>query len=104
MKNRVSDLQVKFVQILREENENANRLAKAALVEYMLILSQVLSFVQISPLIDSISVQEIGPRDYWTIPIISYLKDGKEVEGLSGTFHSEVPHPRGGRLCHVSSP
>jgi len=42
----------------------------------MLIPSQVLSFVQISPLIDSVNVQEIGSESNWTIPITSYLKDG----------------------------
>ena len=71
---------MKFVQVLREENEHADRLVKArlvkaALAEHMLIPSQVLSFVQISLVINSINVQEIGPRSYWTKPIISYLKD-----------------------------
>ena len=56
VKKRMNDLQAKFVQILREENEQADHLAKVALAEYMLIPSQVLSFVQISPLIDSVSV------------------------------------------------
>ena len=56
VKNQVSDLQAKFVQIPREENENANRLAKAASTEHMLIPSKVLSFVQISPLINNINV------------------------------------------------
>ena len=35
----------KFMQILREKNEQANRLAKATSVEHMAISSQVLSFV-----------------------------------------------------------
>ena len=56
VKDRVNNLQVKFVQVLREKNEHADRLAKAPLVEYMLIPSQVLSFVQISPLMDSVSM------------------------------------------------
>ena len=56
----MGDLQTKFVQIPREENEQANCLAKAVLVEYMLIPSKVLSFVQLSPLIDGMDVQEIG--------------------------------------------
>ena len=68
---------MKFVQVPREENEHADRLVKAALAEHMLIPSQVLSFVQISLVINSINVQEIGPRSYWTKPIISYLKDGE---------------------------
>ena len=77
VKDRVNDLQVKFVQVPREENEHADHLVKAALAEHMLIPSQVLSFVQISLVIDGINVQEIGPRSYWTKPIISYLKDGE---------------------------
>jgi len=56
VKNQVSDLQAKFVQIPREENENANRLTKAASAEHMLIPNKVLSFVQISPLINNINV------------------------------------------------
>ena len=60
LRKRVGDLQTKFVQIPREENEQANCLAKAVLVEHMLIPSKVLSFVQLSPLIDGMDVQEIG--------------------------------------------
>ena len=41
----------------------------------MQIPSQVLSFVQISPLIDSVSVQEIGSKSNWTTSITFYLKD-----------------------------
>ena len=43
-----NNLQAKFVQILREENEQADRLAKAASTEHMLISSKVLSFIQLS--------------------------------------------------------
>ena len=64
VRDRVNDLQVKFVQIPREENEHTNHLAKATSVEHMLIPSQVLSFIQISPLIDNISVQEISSENY----------------------------------------
>ena len=39
MKDRVNNLQVKFVQVPREENEHADRLAKAASVEHILIPS-----------------------------------------------------------------
>ena len=56
VKKQTNDLQAKFVQIPREENEQANHLAKAASAEYMFIPSQVLSFIQISPLIDGVSV------------------------------------------------
>ena len=71
----VGNLQAKFVQIPREENEQANCLAKAALAEHMLILDKVLSFVHLSPLINGISVQEIGSESNWTISIVSYLRD-----------------------------
>ena len=64
VKDRVNNLQVKFVQIPREENEHVDCLAKAASAEHMLIPSQVLSFIQISPLINSISVQEIDSVNY----------------------------------------
>ena len=53
MKKRVDDLQAKVVQIPRGENEQADRLAKAASVEHMITHGIVLSFVQHSPLIDS---------------------------------------------------
>ena len=52
VKSRISGLKVKFVQIPREENECADRLAKAASVEFMNASEQVLSFVQTSLLID----------------------------------------------------
>ena len=61
VKGRMGNLQIKFVQIPREENKCANQLAKVASAEYMLVPDQVLSFVQISSLIDEgMSVQEIG--------------------------------------------
>ena len=56
VKKQTNDLQAKFVQIPREENEQANHLAKAASAEYLFIPSQVLSFVMILPLIDGISM------------------------------------------------
>ena len=52
VKNRISSLEVKFVQIPREENECADCLAKAASAEFVSASKQVLSFVQISSLID----------------------------------------------------
>ena len=51
-----NDLQAKFVQILREENEQADHLAKVASAEHMLISIKVLSFVQLSPIIDGMVV------------------------------------------------
>ena len=73
---RVDDLEAKIIQIPKGENEHADRLAKAASTEHMIIPSNVLSFVQLSPLIDSSGMQEIGSESNWTTPIVSYLKNG----------------------------
>ena len=76
VKRRVDDLRAKIIQIPRGENEQADRLAKAALAEHMITHGNVLSFVQLSPLIDSSEVQEIGSESNWTTTIALYLKDG----------------------------
>ena len=77
VKNRIGSHEVRFVQIPRRENEYADRLAKAALAEFMLVPEQVLSFVQISSLIDDgTNVQEVDSESNWTTPLISYLKTG----------------------------
>ena len=60
VKRRVDDLRAKIVQIPKGENEQADRLAKAASTKYMVIPNKVLSFVQLSPQIDHVDVQEIG--------------------------------------------
>ena len=73
---RVDDLQAKIIQIPRGENEQADRPAKAASAEHMITLGNVLSFVQLSPLIDSRDMQVIGSESNWTTKIASYLKDG----------------------------
>ena len=75
VKRRISSLEVKFVQIPREKNECADRLAKAASAESMLVPEQVLSFVQISSLIDDeANMQEINTEGNWTTPLITYLR------------------------------
>ena len=77
VKNRINSLEVKFVQILREENEYADRLAKAASAEFMNASKQVLSFVQTSSLIDNrAKMQEINVEENWTMPLIAYLRSG----------------------------
>ena len=69
VRNRISSLEVRFVQIPREENECADHLAKVALAEFMFVLEQVLSFVQVSSLIDDeTNVQEVDPKSNWTTP------------------------------------
>ena len=48
----------------------------------MLVLDQILSFVQISSLIDEVtSVQEIGAESNWTTPLVSYLRNGMLPDG-----------------------
>ena len=65
---RIWNLEVKIVQILREENDCIDRLAKAASAEFMLILEQVLSFVQVSSLInDEMNVQEVDSECNWKL-------------------------------------
>ena len=68
----MDDLEAKVVQIPRGENERADRLAKAASAEQMVILGNVLSFVQLSPLIDPSNVQQICSENSWTTPIVSH--------------------------------
>ena len=71
----MDDLEAKIVQIPRGENERANCLAKAASAEHMVIPGNVLSFIQLSPLIDPSNVQEICSNSSWTTSLVSYLKD-----------------------------
>ena len=75
VRNGINSLAVRFVQISREENECADHLAKAASAEFMLVPEQVLSFVQVSLLIDDgTNMQEVDSESNWTTPLISYLK------------------------------
>ncbi|XP_075633359.1 uncharacterized protein LOC142605807 [Castanea sativa] len=93
-KKRVNELQVKIVQIPRGENEQANYLSKAASAEYMITPDKVLSFIQLSPLIDVIDVQEIGSKSNWTTPLISYLKDGTLPDGKEAARKLKVQSVR----------
>ncbi|XP_075669914.1 uncharacterized protein LOC142639650 [Castanea sativa] len=77
VKGRTSNLQIKMVQIPREENHDADRLAKATSAEPMIIPNQVLSFVQLSSLLDGASIQEVSGEHCWMTPIMAYLKDCK---------------------------
>ena len=56
VRRRVDELNAKIIQIPKGENEQANRLAKVASAEHMTTLDNVLSFVQLSQLIDTIDV------------------------------------------------
>ena len=81
VRRRVDELKAKIIQIPRTKNKQADRLAKAISAEHTTILDNVLSFVQLSPPIDSINVQEIGFESNWTTPLVSYLKNGILLEG-----------------------
>jgi len=94
VKRRVNGLQAKIVQIPRGENEKANRLAKAASAEHMIIPDKVLSFVQFSPLIDPIDVQEIGSESNWTTPLVSYLKNSALPNSKEATRKLKVQAAR----------
>ena len=77
VKNRISSLEVRFVQIPREENEYVDLFAKVASAEFMIVSEQVLSFVQASSLIDDgVNVQEVNSEKNWTTPLIAYLRSG----------------------------
>ena len=56
VKRKVDDLKAKIIQIPKRENEQADHLAKAASAEHMITHGNVLSFVQLSPVIDSDNV------------------------------------------------
>ena len=60
VKNRIGSLEVRFVQIPREENECVDRLAKVASAEFMIIFEQVLLFMIISN--NGAIVQEINSK------------------------------------------
>ena len=90
VRRRVDELKAKIIQIPKGENEQANRLAKAASAENMTTLDNLLSFVQLSPLIDTIDVQEIGFDSNWTTPLISYLKNGVLPNGREATRKLKV--------------
>ena len=67
-----------FVQIPREENIEADVLAKeASAAEPM----NEFDGVQYVPSIDLLEVQQIEDRENWMTPIVSYLKDGKLPKG-----------------------
>ena len=77
----IDDLEAKIVQIPRGENEQANHLAKATSAEHMVTPGNVLSFVQLSPLKNPSNVQEICSDSSWTVPLVSYLRNGVLPDG-----------------------
>ena len=82
VKNRISSIEVRLVQIPKEGNNCADHLANAASAKFMLVPKQVLPFGQVSSLIDDgTTVQEVGSENDWTMPLISYLKTGMLLDG-----------------------
>ena len=67
-----------FVQIPREENMEANTLAKEASATGAM---DEFDEVQYIPSIDLLEMQQIENEENWMTPIVSYLKDGKLLEG-----------------------
>ena len=61
----------------------------------MLVPEQVLSFVQVSSLIDGrTNVQEVNSKSNWTTPLISYLKTGVLLGGNDATRKVKVQASR----------
>ena len=87
-------MQAKFFQIPREENEQIDHLATAASAKYMLIPNKIHSFVQLSPLIDDVDVQEVNLESNWTRPIVSYLKNGTLPNGKEAARKLKVQAAR----------
>ncbi|XP_050263844.1 uncharacterized protein LOC126708066 [Quercus robur] len=95
VKYQISDLEVEFIQIPREENEWADHLAKAVLAEFMLVPEQVLSFIQISSLIDDRTNMQVVNSEYnWITPLISYLKVGVLTDEKSAARKLKVQASR----------
>lgn len=57
------DLDIRFVQVPREENVNTDHLAKVVSAEGMILDGRVLSFVQYALATNQIEVQAVPPRD-----------------------------------------
>ena len=62
-----------FVQIPREENMEADTIAKEASANESM---DEFDEIQYMPSIDILEVQQVESRGNWMTPIVSYLKDG----------------------------
>ena len=67
-----------FVQLPREENMEADALAKSASVEGAM---DEYDKVQYMPSIDLLEVQQVEGEENWITPIVTYLKEGRLPEG-----------------------
>ncbi|XP_075658733.1 uncharacterized protein LOC142628539 [Castanea sativa] len=93
---------ISFVQLPREENMEANALAKAASAG----VTDEYDNVQYMPSIDIPDIQQIGAGENWTSRIVVYLKDGRlpedkdearklRVRAAKYVFINEVLYKRG---------
>ncbi|XP_030936116.1 uncharacterized protein LOC115961243 [Quercus lobata] len=82
VKDRIRGLQVKFVQISREENECANHLVKAALAEFMLIPDQTTARGT-HPYDGPMAACSIGIRYHGPLPNSSQAAKWVEAEALA---------------------
>ena len=92
VKNRIGSLEVRFGQILREENECVDRLAKVVSAEFMIISKQVLLFMIISN--NGAIVQKINSEENWTTPLIAYLRSGILLDGKDAARKLKVQASR----------
>ena len=67
-----------FVQVPKEENMEADTLAKEASVNELM---DEFDEIQYMPSIDLPKVQQIGGNENWMTPIVGYLKEGKLPQG-----------------------
>ena len=70
--------QANFIQIPREENAEADTLAKEASTTGA---TNEYDEIQYIPSVDLPEVQQIGNEENWMTPIVLYLKDGRLPEG-----------------------
>ena len=68
-----------FVQVPREENMEADTLAKEASVNELMDEFDEIQYMP--PSIDLPKVQQIGGNENWMTPIVGYLKEGKLPQG-----------------------
>ena len=56
----------------------------------MTVPSNVLSFIQLSPLIDFVDTHEIYSENNWITPLVFYLKNGVLPDGKEATRKLKV--------------
>ena len=80
-----------FVQLLREENMEADALAKIASAG---VPMDEFDKIQYTPSIDLPEVHQIGGKENWMTPIVIYLKDGRLPEDKDEARKLRVRAPK----------